>query len=204
MSDVVDQPENYFRKLVPSRDSLLMAMEVEAEQEDIPIVGPVVGYLLSLLARATSAERILELGTATGYSTIFLARGIKSSAGQVVTIEADDEMAARAQANLQQAGVSQQVEIRCADAVAKIKRISQSFDFIFMDIEKQDYAPVLPHCHRLLKPGGLLVADNVAFKDADAFNRAITQTAEWQAVHLLSFLPQHSPETDGLCLAIRL
>ena len=203
MSEVVDQPEQYFREFLPPRDSLLMAMETEAVQKDIPIVGPVVGHLLYLLARATGAKRILELGTATGYSAIFLARAIQHPAGQVVTIECDDAMAAKAQANLQTAGVAQLVEIRCADAVKEIKRMTGPFDFIFIDIEKEDYVRALPLCHKLLRSGGLFVADNVAFKDADAFNRAIAKAAEWQAVHIFSYLPQHSPEYDGLCLAVR-
>lgn len=58
-------------------------------------------------------------------------------------------------------------------------------------------------CRRLLKKGGLLVADNVGFKDADAFNRTVFASQEWKSVNLLAFLPLHSPEKDGLCLALR-
>jgi predicted O-methyltransferase YrrM len=76
-------------------------------------------------------------------------------------------------------------------------------DLVFMDIEKADYIRALPHCHRLLKPGGLLVADNVGFKDADAFNRAIATDPRWTSASLFSFLPGHSPEMDGICLALR-
>ncbi len=77
------------------------------------------------------------------------------------------------------------------------------FDYIFMDIEKQDYIKALPDCERLLVKGGLLVADNVGFKDADAFNRAISDNPTWRSVALFSFLPYHSPENDALCLALR-
>ena len=204
MSDIVDHPESYFRQFVPPRDSLLMEMEAEAMREEIPIIGPVVGHLLYLLVHASGAQRILELGTATGYSAIFLARAIKQRNGQVVTLESDDAMATRAQENLEKAGVAHQVEVRCADAMEAIKQLTDSFDFVFMDIEKVDYIRALPHCWRLLRSGGLLVADNVAFKDADAFNRSIANADEWLAVHLLSFLPLHSPENDGLCLAMKI
>jgi predicted O-methyltransferase YrrM len=78
-----------------------------------------------------------------------------------------------------------------------------SFDVIFMDIEKADYARALKDCHRLLRPGGLLVADNVAFPDADEFNRAVFKDPGWRPVSLFAFLPGHSPERDGLCLALR-
>jgi caffeoyl-CoA O-methyltransferase len=72
MSKLVDQPEKYFKDLIPARDELLLALEAEAERENIPIVGPVVGELLYILAGATRAQNILEVGTATGYSAIYL------------------------------------------------------------------------------------------------------------------------------------
>ena len=78
-----------------------------------------------------------------------------------------------------------------------------SVDLIFVDIEKADYVRVLPVCRRLLRPGGLLVADNVAFPDADPFNQAIIGDEGWRPVSILAFLPRHSPEKDGLCLALR-
>ena len=84
MSELVDHPEAYFRRFLPARDRLLLELEKEAEREEIPIVGPVVGELLHILAKAVQAERILELGTATGYSTIFLARALSTS-GRLVT-----------------------------------------------------------------------------------------------------------------------
>jgi len=84
-----------------------------------------------------------------------------------------------------------------------LPQLQGDFDFIFLDIEKQDYIRVLPDCQRLLIKGGLLVADNVGFKDADAFNRTISGHSAWRSVPLFSFLPFHSPEKDALCLALR-
>ena len=75
MSQMMPHLESYFRGFVPRRDELLLEMEIEAKAEDIPIVGPVVGELLFILTRATGAVNVLELGTATGYSAIHLARG---------------------------------------------------------------------------------------------------------------------------------
>ena len=78
------------------------------------------------------------------------------------------------------------------------------FDFIFMDIDKESYLPALPHCRRLLKLGGLLFTDNVGFAGADPFNREIFASEDWRTVNLLGFLPFHSPEQDGLSLALRI
>jgi predicted O-methyltransferase YrrM len=203
MSKMVDQPEDYFRSLIPPRDELMIELEAQAERENIPIVGPVVGELLYILAAATKAKRILELGTATGYSAIYLAKACEPVNGLVVTLENDGDMAARAQQNFQQAGVSERIEIHVANALDALPQLQESFDFIFMDIEKQDYIKVLSDCQRLLIIGGLLVADNVGFKDADEFNHTISGHKDWKSIPLFSFLPLHSPEHDALCLALR-
>jgi predicted O-methyltransferase YrrM len=203
MSTIVDEPEAYFRQFVRRGDPLLQELESEAEAEKIPIVGPVVGELLFVLARTGSARSLLELGTATGYSAIFLARACALNEGTLTTLELDPAFAARARKNLERAGLARLATVICGDALAHLSRINGPFDLIFMDIEKADYARALPDCHRLLRAGGLLVADNVAFPEADAFNRAIFEDAGWQPVSLLAFLPGHSPERDGLCLALR-
>lgn len=203
MSGLIDNPEEYFRQFVPERDQLLIELEEEARKEKIPIVGPIVGELLHILARATQAERILELGTATGYSTIFLARAFASARGRLVTIDNDPDMAARAETNFRRAGLDQQIDMIVGDAQEKLSQMNKSFDFIFLDIEKEHYALVLPHCGRLMKQGGLLIADNVRFKDADPFNRLVSRSSEWRSIHLFAYLPMHSPERDGLCLALR-
>lgn len=203
MSDLIDNPEAYFRQFVPERDQLLIELEEEAQEEKIPIVGPIVGELLHILARATKAERILELGTATGYSTIFLARAFDSTRGRLVTIDNDPDMAARAIINFRKAGLDRQIDMIIGDAQEKLSPMNKCFDFIFLDIDKEHYASILPHCSRLMKPGGLLVADNVRFKGADSFNRLISRSSEWRSVNLFAYLPLHSPERDGLCLALR-
>ena len=203
MSTIVDEPEAYFRQLARKDDPLLRELELEAEREHIPIVGPVVGELLFILSRVCSARSILELGTATGYSTIFLARACALNDGAVTSLEHDPALAARARKNLGRAGLADQAKVVCGDAFAELSRMQGGFDLIFMDIDKADYSRALPECHRLLRPQGLLVADNVAFPDADPFNRAVFSDGGWRPVSLLAFLPGHSPERDGLCLALR-
>jgi predicted O-methyltransferase YrrM len=203
MSTIVDQPEHYFKQFIPERDELLIELEAEAEREDIPITGPVVGELLYILACAAKARRILELGTATGYSAIYLAKACEAFNGRLVSLESDSAMATRAQQNVQRAGIAYFVEIQVKDALEALPQMKGTFDYIFMDIEKQDYIRALPYCERLLVKGGLLVADNVGFKDADPFNRAISGNPAWRSVSLFSFLPFHSPENDALCLALR-
>jgi predicted O-methyltransferase YrrM len=195
--------EGTFRQFVPPRNAVLLELEQEARQEGIPIIGPVVGEFLHILARAMQAKQILELGTATGYSAIYLARAWAGLKGKLVTVEKDEGMARRAHANFQKAGLGHCIEIRVADALTEMTNMKGPFDLIFLDIDKEDYFPLLSHCHRLLKIGGLMVTDNVGFHAANDFNHAVFENPQWKSVHLLSFLPDHSPETDGLCLALR-
>lgn len=204
MSHLIEHPEDYFRQFLPPRDKLLLELEQQAQREDIPIVGPLVGQLLYLLASISGARRILEVGTATGYSAIFLARALHAVRGHLLTIEKKPDMAQRAADNILKAGLQQVVEIKIGDAVEQLRGLAAGFDMVFLDIDKKSYTDCLPHCQRILRSGGLLVADNVRFVDADRFNQEISASNQWSAMHLYGFLPAHSPEMDALCLALRL
>jgi predicted O-methyltransferase YrrM len=203
MAIMQPNPRRYFQGLVPRRDAVLQSLEEEARQAQIPIVGPVVGQLLCHLAAFAGAKQILELGTASGYSAIYLARGCVPD-GRVITLEKDPGMAQRARANLTLAGVSDRVNVVAGDAVEALVEMRGVFDLIFIDIEKADYVRVLPDCWRLLRPNGLLVADNTAFADADSFNRAVNADDGLAAVNLLAFFPHHAPEEDAVSLVLRL
>ncbi len=202
MSMVAD-PHQYFRQFLPERSELLVALEREAHRERIPIIGPAAGQLLYLLARLSRADRILELGTAFAYSTIFLGLASRHIDGKVDSFESDKIMAARARANIERAGLGDIVAVHCSDALEALARWQEPVTMIFMDIEKQDYTTALAHCSRLLPPNGLLVVDNTGFEASDAFNRAIAGSSDWQYVNLWAFLPGHSPEQDGICIALR-
>ena len=150
--------ENYFRGLVPHRGELLQRLEAEAAREHIPIVGPVVGELLFILGRVMGARRILELGTATGYSAIYLAQAVAPEFGTVITLENNSDMARRARENIASSGLSERVEVQIGDAGTLMAALEGYFDLIFMDIDKEGYLPALADCHRLLRPAGLLVS----------------------------------------------
>ena len=201
---MIPELEQYFKGLVPPRTELMRRLEVEADQERIPIVGPVVGELLFILARAMGARQILELGTATGYSAIYLAQAVAPMAGEVTTLEIDPAMAQRAEDNIAKAGLSDRVKVKIGNALTLMATLIVSFDLIFMDIDKEGYLPSLAGCHRLLRLGGLLVVDNTGFQGAADFNQALMTDRRWRAVNLLTMLPQHSPEKDGLALAVKM
>ena len=200
---LIPNPNEYFRDLLPPGSPQQRELEQEARVEFVPIIGPMMGKMLMILVQTMQAKNVLELGTATGYSGLFLAEGCSKTGGKLVTLEIDPKMAERAMANFRTAGLDQYVEIRLGDALQELKKLEGPFDLVFMDIEKDDYFRALADCQRLLRPGGLLVVDNVSFKEADNFNRAVADSPEWTTVNLYSFLPFHSPEQDGICLALR-
>ena len=203
MRMMVEDPNTYFGQWIPSRSELLLTLEREAKEQEIPIVGPVVGQLFYLLAKLNGARRIVELGTATGYSAIFMGQACQSNDGRLTSFEFESEMATRAERNIEKAGLSRWVEVQIQDAIKGLSSVDPPVDIIFMDIDKEDYQRALPLCKQKLRRDGLLVADNTGFKDAHRFNQAIFEDPEWVSVNLWTFLPGHSPENDGLCIALR-
>ncbi len=200
MPRLIKDPHAYFRALAQCRaqDELLLA--AAAADRGVPVIGPVMGDLLALLCRVMGAVRVLELGAAVGYSTIFLARAMRETGGFVFSVDMHEAHCREARANLASFGLGQSCAVLCADARA-LPLGDAGFDLIFLDVDQRYYAELEPLCHRLLRPGGLLVADNTSFADADAFNVLIRDGGRWDGVNIYAFLPNHAPEQDGICLA---
>ncbi len=200
---MIKDPLDYFRQWIPQRSKQLQQLETEAKTEQIPIIGPVVGQLLYLMARLHNARRIIELGTAIGYSTLYLAQACRHTGGKVFSYDLSPELVKRAKISMVEAGFEDVVQISCEEALKAMKQLEHPVDMIFMDIDKEYYLDALPICAKVLKPGGLLFVDNTGFKDTDSFNKAIYEDSLWDSVNLWCYLPSHSPEHDGLCLAIK-
>jgi hypothetical protein len=129
---VTDALQAYMEGLLPKRDKVLARIEDEAHREGIPIVDAHEGALLSLLVRLAGAKRLLELGTATGYSGIWLLRGTEG--GLLTSFEVDGKRAARARANFTEAGFRDQAEVLEEDAVGGLEKLQGRFDACFIDL----------------------------------------------------------------------
>lgn len=154
--------EAYLESLIPPREPVLARIEAEVEHQPIPAIGPLVGQLLGMALRMNGCGDVLELGTATGYSAIWLARG---SSGRVVTVELDRDRVERARANVAEAGLDDRVQVVNADAISYLEGMDGVVDCVFNDLLNSfpDEATVertfrLSLAH--LRPGGLLIADN--------------------------------------------
>ena len=138
----------------------LAVIDREGRAEGLPLVYPDTGALLHTLARACGARRILEIGTAIGYSTLWMASALPAD-GVLVTMEYDAARASRARDHFAAAGVADRVSVIVGDATRFLHKVAGPFDFIFQDSDKQLYEPMLDRLIGLLRPGGLLVADNI-------------------------------------------
>jgi len=180
---VAPDVEAYIERLADRGDAALREVERQGTSEGWPIVGPAEGSLLHVLALAVGARRILELGTAIGYSGTWLARAL-SEDGELVTVEGDPDTAKIAQTNFGQTGVASKARILVGMAEEVLEDLEGPFDLVFNDIDKAGYPAVLEPCVRRLRVGGLLVTDNVlwggdvARKGRSAETRAIREYNE--------------------------
>lgn len=172
--------------------TLVGIRERTAELGDVSVmqVSPDQGAFLELLARLLGARRAIELGTFTGYSAICIARGLTAD-GVLVASEIDPERAETARMNFEGAGLEERIELRVGPAAATLAELERdgggvgSFDLAFIDADKVGYSDYYESCLRLLRPGGLVVVDNVLLGgrvldpgDEDASARAIAELNE--------------------------
>lgn len=163
MGGVTSGPvERYLYALLPERDDVLARIEADAVQRGIPIVGPLAGTFLYLTARSIGARRVMECGCAVGYSAIWLARGILPFSGSLETCESDPERVREARENIRMAGLEGIVTVHEGDAREILGGCErEAYDLIFNDVDKQFYPEMLELIVPLLRPGGVLIADNV-------------------------------------------
>jgi predicted O-methyltransferase YrrM len=179
----------------------------------LPLVDAEVGALLRVLTLAIGATRVLEIGTAIGYSGIWIA-GALPPGGLLLTMEMNEDRAREARDHFALAGVADRVHVIVGDAQLKLSKVAGPFDLIFQDGDKRLYAPLLDRLVSLLRPGGLLVTDNVLWdgevapgftaashRDPDD-TRAIVEYNERVAAH-----PQLTtsivPLRDGVSISVR-
>jgi predicted O-methyltransferase YrrM len=151
--------EEYLNELFPPPDPILDEMGRLARERDFPIVGPLVGNILEILARAIGARAVLELGSGFGYSAYWFARGI-TGRGRIVLTDGKKENLLDAKAFLGRGGFPHAFEFYKGDAIERLRRDGETWDIIFCDIDKHGYPEVVEPAVERLRPGGLLIFDN--------------------------------------------
>ena len=160
---------DYLRSHMTHNDDFLHGLEAYAEKNSVPIIEPESARFLTVMCRIKKPKKILEVGTAIGYSSILMAQNTPKNT-KIITLEYSEEMIGIARENVKKAGYSGRIDVIEADAKDYLAYIDDenSFDMIFLDGPKAHYVNMLDECVRLLKKGGILISDNILYKGMTA------------------------------------
>jgi predicted O-methyltransferase YrrM len=211
MTDTIVNPriEEYLRRLYDDGDPVRREMEELARQRRFPIVGPLVGRHLIVLARAIGARRVFELGSGYGYSALHFARAV-GDAGEVHCTELSEENVRLAEGFLRRAGVWERVRYHREEATAALKRVGGTWDIVYNDIDKDGYPATVELAFEHLRPGGLFITDNVLWAgrvldgedDGSAATRGVREFTRRLLAHP-GFLTAIDPTRDGVAVALK-
>ncbi|HEY8746011.1 MAG TPA: O-methyltransferase [Chloroflexota bacterium] len=206
MPGIVDaNVERWLLAGVPPRTGEFAAVEEEATRQGIPCIGPYEGQVLWMLASLAGARNLLEIGTATGYSALWLARAVAGSGGKLTTVERDPARAAVARANLARCGYGEYTTVVEGDGFDFLAGGTSAFDFIFLDmVSALEQLPQVDRlvalCLQRLAPGGVLVSDN-ALHAGQVADSPVPAGAQRYARY--NQLVGDHPELDTVLLSVR-
>jgi caffeoyl-CoA O-methyltransferase len=207
---IADEVRDYLEMLVPPREPELRVMEAYAQEHRFPIIGPVVGHLCYQLALTIGARQVFEMGSGFGYSTAFFARAVAANGGgRVHHVVWDETLSQQARTHLTRLGLDGVVTYHVGEAIEALRSQDGPFDLVFNDIDKHAYPASLPVIEAKLRPGGLLIVDNMLWSgrifdanDSSAdtngvreLTRLLTTSSRWTTSVL--------PIRDGVVVAVK-
>ena len=210
MAPIVDPDVDlYLRNLYDDGDAVRLEMEEVARERDFPIVGPLVGRSLIVLARAIGARRVFELGSGYGYSALHFARAV-GDGGTVHCTELGEENVRLAEGFLRRAGVWDRVTYHREEATAALRKVGGTWDIVYNDVDKDGYPDTVDLAYAHLRPGGLFLTDNVLWSgrilegrdDGSPATRGVKEFTRRLFAHP-GFLTTIDPVRDGLAVALR-
>ena len=200
----------YIEELFAGEDDVLRAIRAASDAAGLPQiqVPPATGRVLQVLVALSGAERVLEVGALGGYSAVWIARAL-TPRGTILSLERDPGHAEVAREAVRTAGVEDRVEVRVGEALELLPGLEPHFDVVFLDADKESLEAYLEEAARLLRPGGMLLADNALWRGevaspeegspgafVDRFNRALSGDSRFLATIL--------PVGDGVAVGVRL
>jgi caffeoyl-CoA O-methyltransferase len=199
---------DYFRVLRPERNQTMIEMENLALEVGFNIVGPDVGHLMYLFAKLVGAKRIFELGSGFGYSTAWFARAVhENGGGEVHHVVWDEVLSRTAKGFLEDLDYDCLIQFRVGEAVGILQTTDGPFDLIFNDIDKDGYPASIAVIKEKLRPGGLLILDNMLWQGRifDPKDQNPQTLGIRQVTHMLNtdrdFTTTLLPIGDGILLA---
>jgi caffeoyl-CoA O-methyltransferase len=207
---IANEVSDYLEQLVPTRHPELQAMETHARESRFPIIGPVVGHLCYQLARMIGARQVFEMGSGFGYSTGFFARAVRENGGGAVHhVVWDDALSQQARTHLSAMGYDDIVRYHVGEAIDVLTSQDGLFDLVFNDIDKHAYPASLPAIEARLRPGGLLIVDNMLWSGRifDPSDTSPDTNGVRDLTKLLTTSPRWTtsvvPIRDGVIIALK-
>ncbi len=198
-----EKMDRYLEKHSSPEDGVLQELTRHTYLKEVHpnmLSGKVLGAFLQMFSKLHSPDRILEIGTYTGYSAICLARGLKTN-GKLITLEVNEELKANTLSFFKKAGVDRQIELINGNALEIIPTLDETFDLVFIDAHKEDYPAYYEAAMKKLAHGGYILADNVLWsgKVLDE-NPSDTST---QAIQQFNQMISDDVRVENLLLPIR-
>ena len=203
----------YINSLNCGNSDICNTIEKEAIADEVPIIRKEMGNLLKVLLQLVQPERILEVGTAVGYSSILMSENMPHNC-TITTIENYDKRIPVAKNNFKRAGKEDVITLIECDALEVLKTLYGPYDFIFMDAAKGQYINYLPDIKRVLRKGGLLISDNILQEGEIVESRyAVTRRNRtiharireyvYELTHSEDFVTSIVPIGDGITLSVK-
>lgn len=205
------QVETYLEDLVPPRPQEMQAMEARARESGFPIIGPVIGYLCYQIGSMIGARRVFELGSGYGYSTAWFAKAVaENGGGEVHHAVWDRKLSQQARSHLDALGYADILHYHVGEAVSTLREMPGQFDLVFNDIDKAAYPESLAVISAKLRPGGVLIVDNMFWygRIFDLDDRSPSTEGVRELTRLLQddpgWITMVLPLRDGLLVAYKI
>ncbi len=206
-----DYIDSYINSLIEEDDEKLKQFREYCEERNLPIIHKEVGQFIKLIIHQLNAKNIIEIGTNVGYSSIFMSRVMKDE-GKVVTLERSEKFYKEAIKNISDFGLDDNIKVCFGDAVDILDGVEGSYDIAFIDAAKSYYKIFFDKCLEKMKPGGIILSDNVLYQGMIASDKLVVRRKKTLVRNLRSYLKYISqddrfvtsvlPLGDGLAVTL--
>lgn len=179
--------DTYINSLIKDEDEKLQKFREECESRELPIIHKEVGQFIKLTINQLKARKIIEIGTNVGYSSIFMSY-IMNLEGKVVTIERSEKFYQEALKNVESFGLEKNIDIQFGDASEIMDSVEGTFDMAFIDAAKSYYKIFFDKCYQKMKPGGIIISDNVLYQGMIATDELVVRRKKTLVRNLRNYL----------------
>ena len=179
--------DKYINSLIPVDNEKLNEFREYCEERNLPIIHKEVGQYIKLVINQLNAKSIVEIGTNGGYSAIFMSKVMKGE-GRVVTFERSEKFYKEAIKNIADFGLENNIDVHLGDAVDILNETEGTFDMAFIDAAKSYYRVFFDKCLKMMKPGGIILSDNVLYQGMIASDELVVRRKKTLVRNLRNYL----------------